>query len=159
MVCKRITQRDAVLHCNGHRRFLRLTAAGAVAAVVPMPTMSLVAFITAAADWRFASTAILPRAVFASEFAPLSHMHMNGFFFSQGLDKSKLLFQVAAKAVDQSFQSWLVCVWLPPDPGARSRRRTSRWGKTKPAGHRDGRYGSPPRRREVANQHLTPPRL
>jgi hypothetical protein len=48
--------------------------------------MSLVAFVTAAVVWRFASAAIRPRAVLATEFAPLSHMLMNGFFFNQGLD-------------------------------------------------------------------------
>jgi hypothetical protein len=48
--------------------------------------MSLVAFVTAAVVWRFASTAMRTRAVLATEFAPLSHMLMNGFFFNQGLD-------------------------------------------------------------------------
>ena len=48
--------------------------------------MSLVALVTAAVVWRFASAAIRARAVLATEFAPLSHMLMNGFFFNQGLD-------------------------------------------------------------------------
>jgi hypothetical protein len=47
--------------------------------------MSWVAFVIAVADWRLVSAAILPRAELATEFAPLSHMLMNGFFFNQGL--------------------------------------------------------------------------
>jgi hypothetical protein len=50
------------------------------------PKMSFVAFVTAAVVWRFASAAIRTRAVLATEFAPLNHMLMNGFFFNQGLD-------------------------------------------------------------------------
>jgi hypothetical protein len=50
------------------------------------PHISPVALEIAAVDWRFASAAILPRAVLATELAPLSHMLMNGFFFSHGFD-------------------------------------------------------------------------
>lgn len=48
--------------------------------------MSFVACVIAVVDWRFASATTLPRAELATEFAPLSHMLMNGFFFSQGFD-------------------------------------------------------------------------
>jgi hypothetical protein len=48
--------------------------------------MSLVALVIAAVDCRFASAANVPRALLATELAPLSHMLMNGFFFSHGLD-------------------------------------------------------------------------
>src|SRR6476620_2536023 len=53
--------------------------------------MSLVALVIAVVDWRLASAAILPRAELATEFAPLSHMLMNGFFFNQGFDIELLL--------------------------------------------------------------------
>jgi hypothetical protein len=49
-------------------------------------TTSFVACVMAAFDCRFALAATCPRAVLAAEFAALSHMLMNGFFFSQGLD-------------------------------------------------------------------------
>src|SRR4051794_8999097 len=55
------------------------------------PSMSLVALVTAAADWRLAAAVILPRAVLATRSAPLSHMLMNGFFFNHGLDIRELL--------------------------------------------------------------------
>jgi len=42
--------------------------------------------VTAALDWRFTSAVMRMRAVLATEFAPLNHMLMNGFFFNQGLD-------------------------------------------------------------------------
>jgi hypothetical protein len=53
---------------------------------VQAANMSFVAFVTAVLVWRFASTASRARAVLATEFAPLNHMLMNGFFFNQGLD-------------------------------------------------------------------------
>jgi hypothetical protein len=65
--------------------FLRFDFAG-VDEPVQAATMSLVAFVTAVLVWRFASTAIRARAVLATEFAPLNHMLINGFFFDQGLD-------------------------------------------------------------------------
>ena len=65
--------------------FLRLVAGG-LANPAQGPSMSLVALVNAADDWRLASAAILPRALLATELAPLSHMLMNGFFFIQGLD-------------------------------------------------------------------------
>lgn len=55
-------------------------------ASVHTSNMSLVALVIAVPDWRFASAVILPRAELAHELALLSHMLMNGFFFSQGLD-------------------------------------------------------------------------
>lgn len=72
------------LNCQrtDHRLFLRLDGAGDVKAPVQRLNMSLVALV----DWRFASVAILPRAELATEFALLSHMLINGFFFNQGLD-------------------------------------------------------------------------
>ncbi|MEP7056545.1 MAG: hypothetical protein ABI809_02075 [Caldimonas sp.] len=65
--------------------FLRFVVEPVIASV-QAPTTSLLAFVIAAVDCRFASAATLPRAELATEFAPLSHMLMNGFFFSQGLD-------------------------------------------------------------------------
>jgi hypothetical protein len=59
---------------------------GGVMTPVQAPTISLVALEIAAVDWRFASAVILARAVLATEWAPLSHMLRNGFFFSQGFD-------------------------------------------------------------------------
>ena len=72
---------------HAHYRFLlRLGAVDPVIASVQMENMSLVALLTTAVDWRFAADAMRPRALLATEFAPLSHMLMNGFFLSQGLD-------------------------------------------------------------------------
>lgn len=51
-----------------------------------IPNMSVVVLVIVAFDWRLVSAAILPRAVLAMELAPLSHMLISGFFFSQGLD-------------------------------------------------------------------------
>ncbi len=70
----------------GKRFFLRLFDVAGPLEPGQAPNMSFVAFVTAAVDWRFASAAIRTRAVLATEFAPLSHMLMNGFFFNQGLD-------------------------------------------------------------------------
>ena len=47
--------------------------------------MVLVAFAIAVAVCRLACAVAWPRIEPAAEFAPLSHMLMNGFFFSQGL--------------------------------------------------------------------------
>src|SRR5205085_11607601 len=55
------------------------------------PSMSFVALVIAAVDWRLASAVILPRAVLATRLAPLSHMLMNGFFFNHGFDIRELL--------------------------------------------------------------------
>jgi hypothetical protein len=68
------------------KRFLLRFAFVGVIKPGQAPNMSLVAFVTAAVDWRFASVAIRPRAALAMELAPLSHMLMNGLFFSHGLD-------------------------------------------------------------------------
>lgn len=84
-------RRSAAQSCHrafqtpGKRVFLRLGGA-AVTNPGQTPSMSLVAFVIAAVDWRFAWAANLPRAVLATVLAPLSHMLMNGFFFIQGLD-------------------------------------------------------------------------
>ena len=70
----------------GKRFFLRFfEGAGPLKRAEPT-NMSLVAFVTAAVVWRFASAAIRTRAVLVTEFAPLNHMLMNGFFFNQALD-------------------------------------------------------------------------
>ena len=45
-----------------------------------------VAWAAVALACRWAWLAALPRTVFATLFAPLSHRLRNGFFFSQGLD-------------------------------------------------------------------------
>jgi hypothetical protein len=45
---------------------------------------SLAVCFTAFSDSRFANAAAWPRARFATEFAPLSHMLINGFFFVHG---------------------------------------------------------------------------
>src|SRR5947209_20086221 len=55
------------------------------------PSMSFVALVTAAADWRFAAAVALPRALLATRLAPLSHTLMNGFFFNHGLDIREFL--------------------------------------------------------------------
>ena len=70
----------------GHRFLFRFGDAVDVVAPVHRLDMSLVALVIAVVDWRLASAAILPRAEFATELAPLSHMLMNGFFFNQGFD-------------------------------------------------------------------------
>jgi hypothetical protein len=70
----------------GKRFFLRFFEVAGPLDPGQAANMSLVAFVTAAVVWRFASAAIRTRAVLATEFAPLSHMLMNGFFFNQGLD-------------------------------------------------------------------------
>ena len=64
---------------------MRFRAAGAAEAG-RSANISLVAFVTAALDWRFTSAVMRMRAVLATEFAPLNHMLMNGFFFNHGLD-------------------------------------------------------------------------
>ena len=69
-----------------YRLFLPLDADPPVMASAQKLNASLVALLIAMVDWRFASAAILLRAEFATAFAPLSHMLMNGFFLSQGLD-------------------------------------------------------------------------
>ena len=46
---------------------------------------SFVALVIAAAAFRLACAVACPRIEPATEFAPLNHMLMNGFFFSQGL--------------------------------------------------------------------------
>ena len=71
---------------DDHRFRFRFDGAAAVMASVQRVNMSWVALIVAAVDCRFASAAILPRAEFAMELAPLSHMLMSGFFSNQGLD-------------------------------------------------------------------------
>ena len=45
-----------------------------------------------------------PRALLATEFAPLSHMLMNGFFFNQGLDISVGFDIAVAREVRQDVQ-------------------------------------------------------
>ena len=71
---------------HGYRFFFRFGAIAEVIAPVQRLNMSLVALEIAVVDWRLDSAAILPRAKLATEFAPLSHMLMNGFFFNQGFD-------------------------------------------------------------------------
>ena len=58
----------------------------AVEGPVRTPNRSLVAWVTAVFDWRLTAAVIRPRAELATELALLSHMLMNGFFFSQGLE-------------------------------------------------------------------------
>ncbi len=67
-----------------YRFFLPLGADPPVIASDQKLNASLVALLIAMVEWRLASAAILLRAEFATEFAPLSHMLMNGFFLSQG---------------------------------------------------------------------------
>ncbi len=87
---------------HAHYRFrLRLGAVGFVIASVQMLNMSLAALFTAVVDWRFASAAMRPRALLATEFAPLSHMLMNGFFLSQGLDIEFPLWQPCRASFDR----------------------------------------------------------
>jgi hypothetical protein len=89
------------LQTPGKRVFLRFGVA-AVTKPGQAPSMSLVAFVIAAVDWRFASAAILPRAELATELAPLSHMLMNGFFFIQ--DWASIAFPAAVPL--RSVISW-----------------------------------------------------
>ena len=70
---------------HGYRFFFRGAIAEVIAPVQRL-NMSLVALEIAVVDWRLDLAAILPRAELATEFAPLSHMLMNGFFFNQGFD-------------------------------------------------------------------------
>jgi len=70
----------------GKRFFLRFFVVARPLKPGHAANMSFVAFVTAAVVWRFASAAIRTRAVLATEFAPLKHMLMSGFFFNQGLD-------------------------------------------------------------------------
>jgi hypothetical protein len=80
-----ILARPAAPQTPGKRFFfLRFDVVG-LRDPVQAANMSFVAFVTAVLAWRLASTAIRARAVLATEFAPLSHMLMNGFFFNQGL--------------------------------------------------------------------------
>src|SRR5450755_693882 len=74
-------------------RFLLRFDDGAVVTPVQALTMSLVALEIAAFACRFASAVILPRAALVTELAPLSHMLMNGFFFSHGFDIELLLWR------------------------------------------------------------------
>ena len=69
-----------------YRFFFLFGEAADVKVPVQRLNMSLVALDTAAVDCRFASEAILARAELATEWALLSHMLMNGFFFNQGFD-------------------------------------------------------------------------
>ena len=69
-------------------RLRRLTGAGgreAGVATHALPT-SFVALVTALAAMRLACATACPRTDPATEFAELSHMLMNGFFFNQGFD-------------------------------------------------------------------------
>ena len=76
---------------NAVYRFLRpLGARTPVTAPVQASNTSFVALFIAEADRRFASAASWTRAAFATEWAPLSHRLMNGFFLSQGLDMGLL---------------------------------------------------------------------
>ncbi len=68
-----------------------------------IPKMSFVVCAIAVLDWRFASATTLPRAELATEFAPLNHMLMNGFFFSQGFD-TDFLVDGRAAALDRLSQ-------------------------------------------------------
>ena len=70
---------------------LRLFAGGGARPAVQAPKMSFVALVIAVAVWRFAWLTAWPRIEPAAALNPLSHMLMNGFFFSHGLAISNLL--------------------------------------------------------------------
>lgn len=53
---------------------------------------ALVALVTAALVWRLTCAVARARIVPTIRFAPLSHMLINGFFFSQGFDMSYFLY-------------------------------------------------------------------
>lgn len=77
-----------VAHAPGNqgRRFfgLALADAGFVAPSIIL-RLSLVALVAAALAWRLTCAVAWLRIAPASRLAPLSHMLMKGFFFSQGL--------------------------------------------------------------------------
>ena len=70
----------------GKRFFFLRLAVARLDEPVQAVNISFVAFVSAALVWRFASAVIRARAVLTTEFAPVNHMLMNGFFFNQGLD-------------------------------------------------------------------------
>src|SRR5688572_21560371 len=72
---------------------VRFFVGGATRPAAQKLKTSFVAFIIAVVDWRLTCPAARPRNEPAAALAPLSHMLMNGFFFSQGLAISMLLGQ------------------------------------------------------------------
>jgi hypothetical protein len=84
----------------------RFDAGVAGSALVQMLNKSPTALLAAVVDCRLTSAATRPRALLATEFAPLSHMLMNGFFLSQAFDMEVPLSAVPRRDAVVSKEFW-----------------------------------------------------